>query len=189
MAPIDGVAALAAAIPGAEFKTLAPGPHGLIDDTLGSATLDFVTGRPSAAVDDRVLKTVLFTDIVSSTELLSARGDAQWRQQLDAHDRLVDSVLMKYSGSRVKHTGDGVFALLDGPTKAARCALELAPALAARGISIRAGIHVGECEPARRRVKRHGGAHRRPDRRDRRIRRSAHESHGARSFSGLRAAL
>jgi class 3 adenylate cyclase len=85
-----------------------------------------------------VLKTVLFTDIVSSTELLSARGDAQWRHQLDAHDRLVDSVLMKYSGSRVKHTGDGVFALLDGPTKAARCALELAPALAARGISIRA---------------------------------------------------
>jgi class 3 adenylate cyclase/pimeloyl-ACP methyl ester carboxylesterase len=145
MAPIDGVAALAAAIPGAEFKALAPGPHGLIDDTLGSAILDFVTGRPSVAVDERVLKTVLFTDIVSSTELLSARGDAQWRHQLDAHDKLVDSVLMKYSGSRVKHTGDGVFALFDGPTKAARCVLELAPALASRGISIRAGIHVGEC--------------------------------------------
>ena len=146
MAPIDGVAALAAAIPGAEFKTLAPGPHGMIDDTLGSAILDFVTGRPSVAVDERVLKTVLFTDIVSSTELLSARGDARWRHQLDAHDKLVDSVLMKYSGSRVKHTGDGVFALFDGPTKAARCGLELAPALASRGISIRAGIHVGECE-------------------------------------------
>ncbi len=146
MAPIDGVAALAAAIPGAEFKTLAPGPHGLIDDTLGSAILDFVTGRPSVAVDERVLKTVLFTDIVSSTELLGARGDARWRQQLDAHDKLVDSVLMKYSGSRVKHTGDGVFALFDGPTKAARCGLELTPALASRGISIRAGIHVGECE-------------------------------------------
>jgi pimeloyl-ACP methyl ester carboxylesterase/class 3 adenylate cyclase len=146
MAPIDGVAALAAAIPGAEFKTLAPGPHGLIDDTLGSAILDFVTGRPSIAVDERVLKTVLFTDIVSSTELLSARGDARWRHQLDAHDKLVDSILMKYSGSRVKHTGDGVFALFDGPTKAAGCGLELVPALASRGISIRAGIHVGECE-------------------------------------------
>jgi class 3 adenylate cyclase len=127
----QSVAALAAAIPGAELKTLAPGPHGLIDDTLGLAILDFVTGRPSVAVDERVLKTVLFTDIVSSTELLSAR---------------VDSVLMKYSGSRVKHTGDGVFALFDGPTKAARCGLELALALASRGISIRAGIHVGECD-------------------------------------------
>ena len=146
MAPVDGVAALAAAIPGAEFKTLAPGPHGMLDDTLGSAILDFVTGRPSVAVDERVLKTVLFTDIVGSTELLSARGDARWRHELDAHDKLVDSVLAKYGGGRVKHTGDGVFALFDGPTKAARCALELAPALASRGISIRAGIHVGECE-------------------------------------------
>ena len=146
VAPFEGAAALAAAIPGAEFKALPAGPHGLIDDAIGSAILDFVTGRPSAALDERVLKTVLFTDIVSSTELLSARGDAQWRHELDAHDKLVDSVLMKYSGSRVKHTGDGVFALFDGPTKAARCGLELAPALASRGISIRAGIHVGECE-------------------------------------------
>ena len=146
MAPVDGVAALAAGIPGAEFRALAPGPHGMLDDTLGSAILDFVTGRPSAAVDERVLKTVLFTDIVGSTELLSGRGDARWRHELDAHDKLVDSVLAKYGGGRVKHTGDGVFALFDGPTKAARCALELAPALASRGISIRAGIHIGECE-------------------------------------------
>jgi class 3 adenylate cyclase len=146
MAPLDGVAALAAGIPGSEFKSLAEGPHGLLDDTLGSAILDFVTGRPSVAVDERVLKTVLFTDIVGSTELLSARGDARWRHQLDAHDKLVDSVLVKYGGSRAKHTGDGVFALFDGPTKAVRCGLELAPALASHGISIRAGVHVGECE-------------------------------------------
>jgi pimeloyl-ACP methyl ester carboxylesterase len=146
MAPLDGVAALAAAIPGAEVKALAPGPHGLLDDTLASAIGDFVTGGPSAAVDERVLKTVLFTDIVGSTELLSARGDARWRHQLDSHDKLVDSVLTKYGGSRAKHTGDGIFALFDGPTKAVRCGLELAPALASHGISIRAGIHVGECE-------------------------------------------
>lgn len=146
MAPIDGVAALAAAIPNAEFKTLAPGPHGLLDDTLGSAILDFVTGGPSIAVDERVLKTVLFTDIVGSTELLNARGDARWRHQLDTHDKLVDNLLARYGGRRVKHTGDGVFALFDGPTKAARCGLELAPALASHGISIRAGMHIGECE-------------------------------------------
>ena len=83
MAPVDGVAALAAAIPGAEFRTLAPGPHGMLDDTLGSAILDFVTGRPSVAVDERVLKTVLFTDIVGSTELaqlpvVMRGGDSSW---------------------------------------------------------------------------------------------------------------
>jgi len=93
-----------------------------------------------------VVKTVLFTDIVSSTELLSARGDARWRRQLDAHDKAVDWLVEKYGGRRAKHTGDGVFALFDGPTKAARCALEMVPALATRGIRIRAGVHTGECE-------------------------------------------
>jgi pimeloyl-ACP methyl ester carboxylesterase len=146
MAPVDGAAALASAIPGAEFRTLPPGPHGLLDEALGSAVLEFVCGRPEIAVDQRVLKTVLFTDIVSSTEMLSARGDAQWSHDLDAHDKLVDSVLSRYGGVRAKHTGDGIFALFDGPTKAARCGLELIPALASRGIGIRAGVHVGECE-------------------------------------------
>jgi pimeloyl-ACP methyl ester carboxylesterase len=146
VAPFEAAAALAAGIPGAEFKALPDGPHGLIDDALASAILEFVGGRPTAAIDERVLKTVLFTDIVSSTELVSARGDAQWRHQLDAHDKLVDRVLTKYSGTRVKHTGDGVFALFEGPTKAARCGLELVPALATRGIRIRVGIHTGECE-------------------------------------------
>jgi class 3 adenylate cyclase len=146
MAPFEAAAALAGGIAGAQFRALPDGPHALIDDALGSAIIDFVGGRPSVAVNERVLKTVLFTDIVSSTELLSARGDAQWRHQLDAHDKLVDRVVTKYSGSRVKHTGDGVFALFDGPTKGARCGLELVPALASRGISIRVGIHVGECE-------------------------------------------
>ena len=82
MAPIDGVAALAAAIPGAEFKTLAEGPHGLIDDTLGSAILDFVTGRPNAAIDERVLKTC-FSPTLSAPPNCSALvamrgGDISW---------------------------------------------------------------------------------------------------------------
>ncbi len=88
----------------------------------------------------------MFTDIVSSTESLSAMGDTAWRHQLDSHDSVVDSLLLRYAGTRVKHTGDGVFALFDAPTKVARCALELVPALAARNIAIRAGIHTGECE-------------------------------------------
>jgi pimeloyl-ACP methyl ester carboxylesterase len=146
MAPLEGARGLAAAIPGSHFKTLPEGPHALVDDAVGSAILDFVCGSSSTGVDERVVKTALFTDIVSSTELLSARGDAHWRRQLNAHDKVVNSLLEKYSGHRAKHTGDGVFALFDGPTKAARCALELVPTLATRGIRIRAGVHTGECE-------------------------------------------
>ena len=146
VAPFEGASALAAAIPGARFTTLPEGPHSLLDDVVGSAILEFVCGTSSVAVDERVVKTVLFTDIVSSTEMLSTRGDARWRRQLDAHDKVVDWLLEKYGGHRAKHTGDGVFALFDGPTKASRCALELVPALATRGIRIRAGVHTGECE-------------------------------------------
>jgi class 3 adenylate cyclase len=95
---------------------------------------------------ERVLATVLFTDIVSSTEAVSAQGDERWRRQLDAHDEIVDRQVSAHGGRKVKDTGDGVFAVFDGPTKAARCALELVPALATRGLHIRAGVHTGECE-------------------------------------------
>ena len=125
--PVEAATALAAAIPGAQFKTLPEGPHSLVDEAVGSAILDFVCGTSSVAVDERVFKTVLFTDIVSSTELLSARGDAQWRRQLDAHDKVVDWLLEKHGGRRAKHTGDGIFALFDGPTKAARCRVGTGP--------------------------------------------------------------
>ena len=131
VAPIDGARALAAAMPNAQFLELPPGPHGLMDDELAAAVVNFVRGKPVDDTGERVLSTVLFTDIVSSTEQLVAQGDAQWRHQLDAHDKLVDWLLEKYGGRRVKHTGDGVFALFDGPTKAARCGLDLVPALAA----------------------------------------------------------
>ena len=146
IAPLAGARALAAAIPGAQLTTLPEGPHSLVDTAVGSAVLDFVCGTASVAVDERVVMTVLFTDIVGSTEQLSATGDAHWRHQLDGHDKVVDWLLQKYGGNRAKHTGDGIFALFDGPTKAARCALDLVPALATRGIRIRVGVHVGECE-------------------------------------------
>lgn len=148
LVPVESAAALAAAIPNAQFRLMAPGPHTPFDivDELADEMFDFFFGEPGAAVDERVLKTVLFTDIVSSTEKLSAVGDSAWRQQLDHHDRVVDDVLSRYGGTRAKHTGDGIFALFDAPTKAARCALQLVPTLAARGIPIRAGLHVGECE-------------------------------------------
>lgn len=88
----------------------------------------------------------MFTDIVGSTERISVRGDAHWHRQLDAHDKVVNWLLEKYGAHLAKHTGDGVFALFDGPSKAVRCAVEMGADLAARGITIRAGVHIGECE-------------------------------------------
>ncbi len=148
VAPFEAAAALAAGIPNAELRELPPGEHYAIDlaDILPRTVLEFVGKQADAAPSERVLSTVLFTDIVGSTEMLAARGDELWRQQLDHHDTLVDSVLARYGGRRAKHTGDGIFALFDGPTKAARCGLDLVAALATRGIPIRAGVHVGECE-------------------------------------------
>jgi pimeloyl-ACP methyl ester carboxylesterase/class 3 adenylate cyclase len=146
VSPPEAASALADAIPGAEFHELPPGPHGLFDDAMASAILDFVCGTTHEQKSERVLSAVLFTDIVSSTAMLSAHGDAHWRHELDVHDRLVDRVLSKFDGRRAKHTGDGVFALFDGPTKAARCGLELVPALAVKGMHVRVGVHIGECE-------------------------------------------
>jgi pimeloyl-ACP methyl ester carboxylesterase len=148
MVPIDSSRALAAAIPGAVFRALPPGAHAAfdIDDSLAAETLAFVCGDTASTVNERVLMTVLFTDIVGSSEQVAASGDRRWCHQLNAHDELVDALLARYGGRRAKHTGDGIFAHFDGPTKAARCALDLVPALATRGIRIRAGVHTGECE-------------------------------------------
>jgi class 3 adenylate cyclase len=144
---LDASAALAAAIPNAQFLTIPPGDHHGFDvvDVLVSEFLKFCE-RPSASHSERTLAAVLFTDIVGSTEQLTAVSDEHWGHQLDVHDQVSDTLLARYGGQRVNHTGDGIFALLDSPTKAARCALELVSALAMRGIRIRAGVHVGECE-------------------------------------------
>jgi class 3 adenylate cyclase/pimeloyl-ACP methyl ester carboxylesterase len=148
LVPIESARALAAAIPGARFIAFPPGEHNAFDvlDLLATETLKFVSDEPSGPIDERVLKTILFTDIVSSTEQLRVAGDSHWRHQLDSHDKIVDASLSRYGGVRANHTGDGIFALFEGPTRAARCALELVPALATRGIRIRAGLHTGECE-------------------------------------------
>lgn len=107
----------------------------------------FVTGaRTRAAESDRVLATVLFTDIVGSTERASAEGDRRWRTLLESHDTIAAAVVDQHGGRVVKLTGDGVLATFDGPGRAVRCALSLRDALRTLAIQIRAGVHTGEVE-------------------------------------------
>jgi class 3 adenylate cyclase/pimeloyl-ACP methyl ester carboxylesterase len=108
----------------------------------------FLTGmrpRPPAA-SERVLATVLFTDIVSSTERASQLGDARWRELLRSHDAIVADEVQRHRGRVVKSLGDGAMAVFDGPSRAVGCALALGHALAPLGLSVRAGLHTGECE-------------------------------------------
>ena len=93
-----------------------------------------------------MLATVLFTDIVGSTERASELGDSAWRKVLDDHDATVRAVLERHRGREVKATGDGFLATFDGPARGIRCALELHDALAKLGIEVRAGLQTGEVE-------------------------------------------
>jgi len=109
---------------------------------------EFVTGqRDRAAGDlDRILATVLFTDIAGSTERAVQLGDQRWRALLDRHDRLARQMVEQHRGALVKSTGDGVLATFDGPGRAVRCALAFAAAAADIGVPLRAGLHTGEIE-------------------------------------------
>jgi class 3 adenylate cyclase len=107
---------------------------------------EFLTGvRPEPELD-RVLATVLFTDIVDSTKTASEMGDARWRDTLESHQRVVREALSRHGGREIKTTGDGFLATFDGPARAIRCARQMVESLAAIGVRIRAGLHTGECE-------------------------------------------
>jgi class 3 adenylate cyclase len=95
---------------------------------------------------DRILATILFTDIVDSTGRAAALGDRGWRQLLDRHDRIAQAEIDRFRGRLIKSTGDGILATFDTPTRAIRCAIELLDGLAGSGLSIRAAIHTGEIE-------------------------------------------
>jgi len=117
----------------------------LEDDAL-DAIEEFLTGHKPPVMTDRVLATVLFTDIVDSTRRASDLGDAQWRRLLDAHDHAVRSELARFSGREVNTTGDGFVAIFDGPARAVRCAQAAVGRVRDLGLDVRSGVHVGEVE-------------------------------------------
>lgn len=149
VAPIEGGRYFAERIPGAKLIEYPCNDHWFTVGDYAAVLADieeFVTGerREAEVHEDRILATVLFTDIVDSTERARRMGDAAWRRVLDEHDAILRRLVEKHRGRVVKTTGDGVLAIFDGPGRAIRCALSLEPALARLHISTRAGLHTGE---------------------------------------------
>jgi class 3 adenylate cyclase len=131
----------------AGFIELPGGDLGLpTDRRLLDEVAEFLTGERRVVEADRILTTVLFTDIVGSTERVASLGDQRWRSLLDSHDKAVRDALRRYRGNELNTTGDGFVASFDGPTRAIRCAKEIAGATKKLGIEVRAGLHTGECE-------------------------------------------
>jgi class 3 adenylate cyclase len=140
---------LAEHIPNAKYIEL-PGMDHLPwigdSDSILDEIEEFVTGHRSDAETDRILATVLFTDIVGSTERATSLGDRKWRSLLDDLDDVVDQRLERYRGRLIKSTGDGHLALFDGPARAVKCASDLCGAARSLDLHIRAGVHTGEVE-------------------------------------------
>jgi class 3 adenylate cyclase len=139
---------IAAHIPGARFVELAGDDHvPLVDpDQILDEVEEFLTGTRPTPASDRVLATVLFTDLVGSTERAQSLGDARWAELVSAHHAAVRRELERFSGEEIDTAGDGFFATFDGPARAIRCALGIREALGALGLEVRAGVHTGEVE-------------------------------------------
>jgi class 3 adenylate cyclase len=146
--PVDAGRYLAAHIPGARLEELPGADHyPWVGDQLPliRAVERFLTTiRQEEAELDRVLATILFTDIVGSTETAAAMGDARWRELLARHDSAVRAMVSRYRGREINTTGDGFVATFDGPARAVRCAQAIVEAVRPLGIEVRAGLHTGE---------------------------------------------
>jgi pimeloyl-ACP methyl ester carboxylesterase len=149
VARVEGARYLAERIPGAKYVEL-PGPDHFpwVGDT--DAILDeveeFVTGTRRGQEPDRVLATVMFTDIVGATERAVALGDRRWRDLLDRHHLIVRDQLARFRGREIDTAGDGFLATFDGPARGIRCAGAIVREVRRLGLEIRAGLHTGECE-------------------------------------------
>jgi class 3 adenylate cyclase len=147
--PASEAGYIAKEIPGARLVELAGVDHlpwaGDAEALLGEVE-EFVTGVRRGPEPDRVLATILFTDIVGSTSTAARLGDRSWRNLLDRHNALIRRQLERFRGQEVGTTGDGFFASFDGPARAIRCARTIAESVTGLGLTIRAGVHTGECE-------------------------------------------
>jgi class 3 adenylate cyclase len=147
--PVAHARYLAEHIPGARLVELEGADHlffaGDLDPVIDEIE-EFVTGRRRSVEVDRVLTTLLFTDIVESTRLAAERGERKWRDLLDAHDAFVRRQFQRFRGREVKATGDGFLASFDGPARALRCARAIVEGARPLGLDIRASVHTGECE-------------------------------------------
>ena len=147
--PVEGARFVAESIPGARFVELPGIDHfpfaGEVDRLLDEVE-SFLTGTRQAPDSDRRLLTVLFTDIVGSTEQLAEFGDRRWRELLERHDALIRTELAQRGGREIKTTGDGFLATFEGPARAIGCAQAIVADAGLLGIEIRAGLHTGECE-------------------------------------------
>jgi class 3 adenylate cyclase/dienelactone hydrolase len=143
---------LAANIAGAKYVEFPGIDHGpvadpVIVDRIVDEVQEFLTGSRSSDTEiDRVLATVMFTDIVESTKRASELGDRQWRTLLDRHDETVRQQLQRFRGNEVKNLGDGFMATFDGPARAVRCAAAISDSVRPLGIAVRSGLHTGEIE-------------------------------------------
>jgi class 3 adenylate cyclase len=149
LVPVELGREVAALIPGARFVEIPGGDlYGWADpDNPGHDEIEeFLTGHRRQREPERVLATVLFTDIIASTELAARLGDQAWRELLDRHNQVVRGELERWRGKEVKTLGDGFLATFDGPARAVRCARAIIDALAELGVQVRAGLHTGECE-------------------------------------------
>ena len=142
---------LASHIPGARLIELSGADHlpwfGDSDAVLDEVE-EFLTGARPAMATDRVLSTILFIDIVASTERARSLGDARWRDLLGSFHAQVEQELARFGGRLIDTAGDGVFASFDGPARAVRCGLALRERAARLGVATRTGVHTGECEIA-----------------------------------------
>jgi pimeloyl-ACP methyl ester carboxylesterase len=148
--PVAVARYLAERIPGATLVELPGDDHGWVardqDRWIDEVERFAIRLRDEEADFDRVLKTVIFTDIVDSTSVAASLGDRAWKELLDRHHASVRSMLARYRGEEVDTAGDGFFAAFDGPARGVRCARAIVEAVQAYGIEIRAGVHTGEVE-------------------------------------------
>jgi class 3 adenylate cyclase len=148
-ANVEAARDMASRIPGAKFKEYPGDSHSMMLDDMETVLSDiqeFITGERPIDSSDRVLATVLFLDIASSTERAAELGDTPWRNLLNSYYAIVRKELVRFRGKETNTTGDAFLATFDGPARAVRCALAIALAVRQLGIEVRAGVHTGECE-------------------------------------------